>query len=134
VGEAPQAEHLLMLKLESYAVALQKKETEAFLAIFGTASVGANVTFAMGFKRSAGEGGEGWDASNSGSASGSTSTSTYGAGADAAAGAGTYTSTNTNTSTNISAAPCANIESRTLDAAILLLGSLFASQVRISEN
>lgn len=85
--EAPMTEHHLMMRLETHATALQKKENEAFLSVFAAPAQSACVLSLV---------------------------SAVEAGPDSAAGA--------------IAAPCGNIDARTIDAAIVLLGVTFSHQ------
>jgi hypothetical protein len=83
--EAPMPEHLMMMRLETHATALQKKENEAFLSVFATPPQSASVLSLANAVEPAPD-----------------STSTL--------------------------APCANLDARTVDAAILLLGATFSHQ------
>jgi hypothetical protein len=83
--EAPMPEHLMMMRLETHATALQKKENEAFLSVFATPPQSASVLSLANAVEPAPD-----------------STSTL--------------------------APCANLDARTVDAAILLLGATFTHQ------
>lgn len=81
--EAPMPEHLVMMRLESHATALQKKENEAFLSVFAAPPQSASVL-------------------------------SLAAAADPEAVP--------------TVAPCANLDARTIDAAIVLLGATFSHQ------
>lgn len=86
--EAPMSEHFLMMKLETHAVALQKKENEAYLSIFSKDHQPSSVLDVI-------------------------------TSAEEIAGA----------PSNLSlAAPSAQLDSRTIDAAVLLIGATFAHQ------
>lgn len=87
--EAPMSEHLLMMKIEMHAVALEKKENEVFLSIFAKDYHPANVL------------------------------------ADTSAGVATLYETS---AAAMLAAPSAQLESRTIDAAVMLIGATFAHQ------
>ena len=77
-------EHLLMLRLETHAIALEKKENEAFLSIYAPDQPPCNVLQPP--------------------------------------------SPETSTTPVEDAAPCANVDSRTIDAAVRLLGRTFGWQ------
>lgn len=85
--EAPESEHLLMIKLETHAVALEKKENEAFLSIYAPDAPPCSVLQPFS----------------------------------------SDSSTGTNGSEDL-VAPCANVDSRTIDAAVRLLGQTFGWQ------
>jgi len=82
VCEAPMSEHLLMIKLETHAIALEKKENEAFLSIYAPDQPPCNVLEPLNEGKTPVE----------------------------------------------DAPPCANVDSRTIDAAVRLLGRTFGWQ------
>ena len=81
--EAPMSEHLLMIKLEAHAFALEKKENEAFLSIYAPDHPPCNVLCPNACTEPVNE---------------------------------------------ANLAPCANVDSRTIDSAVRLLGKTFGWQ------